>query len=203
MNDVQLHKLLTEADRDAGPPPDGPPLNVVAARKLLARRQQRKRVVLGSTAFALLAAGILWRAVGVSRPVSDQDVPAAQVAANQSSGNNAISQVSEADIAALAAEAEFHALVARRMIAALNQQKALEAWQKEQALGDPLENLRAELDETAFRMIARADQIIQQMGERDSAIAIYKDVIRLFPKTLSAGVAHDRLARLDQLQGET
>ncbi len=204
MDDDQIHQLLWNADRDAGPPTVAAQLTVVAARKLLAERRHRNRSVVAATAVVLLGCvGLAWRAIGVSRPVSQPDLTVASADAPQDSGADVGGNAAETDLAALAAEAEFHARVARRMIAALNHQKSLEAWQKERALGDPLENIRAELDVTAFRMIARADRIIEQMGERDSAIAIYKDVIRLFPKTLSAGVAHDRLARLEQQQGET
>ena len=199
MQERDLQHLLRNADRQAGPPPEAPPLTVRQARKLIAQRQRRSRAIVGATTVVLLlGGGTVWRATGVSRSVADPESQVAEAAPAPTP-----TDVAETDLAALAAEADFHALVARRMIAALRHQQALEAWQKERALGDPIEQIHAELDKTAFRMIARADGIIEQMGERATAIAIYKDVIRLFPKTLSAGVAHDRLAKIDQPQGDT
>lgn len=78
-----------------------------------------------------------------------------------------------------------------------------------------LENARREVDTlpsevstaevmevTAYRMLLRADALLAEMQPREEAIAIYRNVVRLYSKTHSAQLARQRLSELGIPEGD-
>ena len=58
---------------------------------------------------------------------------------------------------------------------------------------DIADQIARDVDEAVFVMIYDADRRLAQ-GQRDSAIKVYKQVIRLFPQNRWAKVAREKLA---------
>lgn len=165
-------------------------------RELDRRRRNRVRVLTASLPAVLLAAGLAtwaWRGPrenGDLRVAGDRGAGVAQLAVGGGGDT-----VSLEEIERLAAEADFHLLVARRMIAAFEHERAMEQVRRELALGDGLDEVRRELDVVAYRMICRADRMREAMQPSEEAVALYRQVIELFPTTHSAELARERLAQ--------
>jgi len=62
-----------------------------------------------------------------------------------------------------------------------------------QSIPDPLEDIRKEVDKTAFTIIYQADRLYYELNQTDSAVEAYNQVITLFPNNQWANVARQRL----------
>jgi hypothetical protein len=68
------------------------------------------------------------------------------------------------------------------------------------SIPDPLEEIRKQVDKTAFILVYQADQLYRELNETDSAVETYKRVIKLFPENRWAQVARERLAEIKNKQ---
>ena len=64
------------------------------------------------------------------------------------------------------------------------------------AIPDPLEEVRKQVEKTAFILVYQADRMLRELNQRESAVQTYNRVIQLFPQTRSAGVAKQRLSEI-------
>jgi hypothetical protein len=191
MNDDDLKSLLRDAEAGIERPNLAPGDLAGRVRGLDRRRRRRTRMFLAAAPLtvlgALFVAWSLW-----PKPASVKlDERVASVAVDTS------------EIVRLEAEAEFHKRVARQMIAGLNRDRALERARDVLAKGNPLDDVREQIDVVAYRMVQRADALRTQMDPPAEAIRIYRDVERLFPATYSAELARMRLSQLGLSEGET
>jgi hypothetical protein len=220
MRDEQLRELLNRADAGADVWRLSPHVLSRRVRQLHGRRVRRVRIVgMVSVLLVLLAAATGWRIGWVGKIAPEErdradavllaDGPqrlAPAVSVSDGAGQPAaVGSSAEAldEISRLAAEAEFHFRIARRMIADREAQQAAERRRRELALPDPLQEIREGLDRVAFRMIYEADRLREAMQPAEESIAIYRDVIRLFPTTHSAQLARERLSALGQGGGDS
>ena len=62
---------------------------------------------------------------------------------------------------------------------------------------DPLEEVRRQVDKTAFFLVYQADRLYRELNQTDSAVENYNRVIELFPENRWAKVARQRLTEIE------
>lgn len=70
--------------------------------------------------------------------------------------------------------------------------------QKLAAIPDPMGEIQARVDQTAFTMLYQADLLYKQLNLKDSAIDAYNRVIELFPDNRWAETAKQRLKDMEE-----
>jgi outer membrane protein assembly factor BamD (BamD/ComL family) len=65
------------------------------------------------------------------------------------------------------------------------------------SIPDPLEEIRKQVDKTAFILVYQADRLYRELNETESAVETYNRVIRLFPRNQWAAVARERLSEIE------
>lgn len=65
------------------------------------------------------------------------------------------------------------------------------------SIPDPLEEVRQQVDKTAFILVYQADRLYNELNQTDSAVENYKRVIELFPENRWAKVARQRLSEIE------
>ncbi len=191
-----LESLLQQADAAAGPGPRLP-ADLVGQIRRRAQRTKRIRLSVGAIAATIvLAGGLIWlfHSNGVQAPGPyDQPSMVESVAPRASD---------EAEIAALRAEIERLDAEVATLSAAVQQMRQVEAdyrrldeLRRELASLDVADQIARDVDEAVFVMIYDGDRRLAQ-GQKQSAIKVYKQVIRLFPKNRWAKVAREKLASI-------
>jgi hypothetical protein len=179
MNDDELKSLLQGAE-------SGLHKRAFAAGELTERvraldraRKRRARVLLTAAPLvAIVAAALAWQIFsGQGGPPFDAS-----------------------ELERLRTEAEYHERVAREMMAQMELERSR---RRMLATADPLDEIRQQVDVVAYRMILRADNLQTEMMASREAIELYRDVLKLFPKTYSADVARQRLSALGESLEET
>jgi tetratricopeptide (TPR) repeat protein len=66
--------------------------------------------------------------------------------------------------------------------------------------GDPLQEIKDKIDETAFVLVYNADRLYNELDQKEKAVESYKRVIEFFPDTTSAGLARQRLSEIQKTQ---
>ncbi len=195
MFDGELGNLLRQADE--GFTPELPAARETArrVRELDRRRRQReRRLAAGAVLVVLVATGLTAWSWNESRRETAQPI-AAQMAEVPSAATDGTDTTPD-DLEMLAAEAESHLRLARRMMADREQEEIERRVMRDLAQPDPIDEVRERLDVVAFRMVSEADRLLAAMQPAEEAIAIYREVIRLFPETSSAHIARERLSAL-------
>jgi len=84
----------------------------------------------------------------------------------------------------------------------IERQNRLENLQKLNAqlasYGDPLQEIKDKIDETAFVLVYNADRLYNELDRKDQAVESYKRVIEFFPDTTSAELARQRLSEIQK-----
>ena len=183
-----LESLLQRADAAAGPPPElGEDLPQRVRQ--VARGARRIRLSMGAMAATImLAGGLIWlfsfngpSGAGAGRSVGPSD--AEQVAALR------------AEIDRLDAEVASLSAAVRRMRELEADYQQLHELRRELIRLDISEKIAREVDEAVFIMIYDADLRLEE-GQKESAVDIYQQVIRLFPQNRWAEVAREKLAKI-------
>lgn len=65
------------------------------------------------------------------------------------------------------------------------------------SIPDPLEEIRNQVDKTAFILVYQADRLYNELNQTDSAVENYNRVIKLFPENRWAKVARQRLSEIE------
>ncbi len=104
-----------------------------------------------------------------------------------------------AEIARLEAEVESRLAAVRHMLALEAAERRRDELRRQLARPDMAEQIAREVDEAAFIIVYDADRQRKRQGGRASAIAAYRDVVRLFPQTRWAKVAQNRLTEIEKL----
>jgi TolA-binding protein len=183
MTEDKIKNLLQEADRMAGLP--GP---VSANLSAIVRRRAHRRHLRISITAPLAAAAVILIAVGISNftfrtseKTNDQEkivLLEKQFEQLQAKTNAAVSLIQEM----LIAEQKQHSL------SELEAQLA--------SIPDPLDEIQRQVDKTASILVFQADRLYR-VNRRDSAVETYNRVIELFPKTIQAQKARQRLLEIE------
>ena len=183
MTEDKIKNLLQEADHMAGLP--GP---VSANLSAIVRRRAHRRHLRISITAPLAAAAVILIAVGISNftfrtteKTKDQEkivLLEKQFEQLQAKTDAAVNLIQEI----LVAEQKQHSLVE------LEAQLA--------SIPDPLEVIQRQVDKTASILVFQADRLYR-VNRTDSAIETYNRVIELFPKTIQAQKARQRLLEIE------
>ena len=179
----KIRNLLQDADRAAGRPREVS-IGLSAIRQRARRRRLIRFVVPASVAAAVLVALGLWGYV--SEPF--ESAPEQQRIASL-----------ENQVEALQARTDAALRLVRELLEDERRQRRLDELQAELAsIGDPLEEIRKQVDKTAFMLVYQADRMYRELGQEQSAVQTYKRVIELFAESPSAEVARQRLSEIEK-----
>ena len=182
MTQDQIENLLKQADRTAGAPAPVS-VNLSAIR----RRAGRRRTI--AAAASVAAAAVLILTIGIlSRTTDTLDPPQPQ---------QRIAKL-EDQIKHLQATTDAALKLIGEVLEDDRKQRRLDVLHAQLAsIPDPLEEIRKDIDKTAFNLVYQADRLYYELNLTGSAIEAYKQVITLFPKNQWADVARERLADIE------
>jgi len=182
MTEDKIKNLLQEADRMAGRPAE-----VRVDLSAIRRRAGRRR--LASIAGPIAAAAAIVTALGIwSLAIKTPETTREQVRIVTLEAQ--VKQLQASTDAALALIHEVLEDERRR-----NRLEELEA--QLASIPDPLEEIRKQVDKTAFILVYQADRLYRELNETESAVATYNRVIKLFPRNQWAAVARERLSEIE------
>ena len=179
MTQDQIENLLREADRTAGSP-DPVSVKLSAVR----RRAHRRRTATAAASVAAAAVLLITLAI-LSRTTAPPETPLPQ---------QRIAKL-EDQIKHLQATTDAALKLIGEVLEDDRKQRRLGALHAQfESIPDPLEEIRKEVDKTAFNLVYQADRLYYELNLTGSAVEAYKQVITLFPKNRWADVARERLA---------
>ena len=185
MSEERIRILLQGADETAPRPTFGL-VDPARIRRRLHRRWVARSGVLTSAAAVVAIAAVLW-AVRM-RPQQAQPEP------------QKIASL-EAQVRQLQAQTDATLRLLQEVIQKDRQERHLASLEAELArIPDPAVEIERQIDQAAFLLIYQADKAYQQHGQTASAVAAYRQVIELFPKSRGADVARERLAEIEKRQ---
>lgn len=183
MTEDKIKHLLRQADKAVG---EATPfrVNVSAIR----RRAGRKNIInlvapLATAAVLMVALSVLTVMFRTAEPKPEQEKIAML--------ENQIKQLQARTDAALSLIQEV--LDQERRQSRLNELQAQLA-----SIPDPLEEVRKQVDKTAFILVYQADRLYNELNQTDSAVENYNRVIELFPENRWAKVARQRLTEIEK-----
>lgn len=184
MTDDRIENLLREADR-MGPAPALPSADLAAGVRLRVRRRRVR-----NTAVSIAAGVVILVALGVgqltTRP-GDTNREQVEIA------------LLETQIEQLRARTDATLRLVQEVIERERRQRRLDELEAELAsIGDPLEEMQRQADETAYLLVHHAARMHEELSLTDSAIRTYNRVIRLYPQTYWAEVARGKLSEIRQ-----
>jgi len=182
MTEDKIKNLLQKADQIAGRPAPVPAnLAAVVRRRARQRRFMRLAAPVAAAAMVLIAFGI-YQLVGT--PAGDTHEQVRLVAL-------------QAEVEQLRAQTGATLKLVREVIANQRRRSRLEELEAKLArIPDPLEEMQRQADKTAFILVYQANQMYDELNQKDSAIQTYNRVIELFPQSKWADVARQRLSEI-------
>ena len=188
MKEDQLAGQLREADAAFGPAPALPEdLHDRVVRRWRRRRAGRRLSYAAGLVAAVAAAGMWLALTGPTKPTG---LPPEGIHPT-ASGVRALNAAADARLATV-----------ERVLDLGRRRRALGAAASSDPI-DPVKEVRRQIDRSAYLILLRADRMYQVTGRRDSAIATYQQVIKMFPQTPWAEVARQRESALQQQTGDT
>jgi tetratricopeptide (TPR) repeat protein len=182
MTGDNLERLLQETDRTAGPP-DEVHIDLAAVRRRAHRRTfLRLASPIAAAAVLLLAVG-LWNHAIRAPDRNDEPEKIASL---------------EAQVKQLVARTDAALSLIHEVLEDERRQQRLDELEAQLAsIGDPIEEMREQVDKTAFILVYQADRLYKELNQTDSAIENYNRVIELFPENRWAKVARQRLDEIE------
>ena len=182
MTEDEIKTLLQKADETAGGPAFAR-VNLSAIR----RRANRRRFV--NIAGPVAAAAVLVAALSIWG-LTLKTARATRERQRIASLENQVKQ--------LQARADAAMSLIREVLEQERRQQRLDELEAQLAsIPDPLEEMRKQVDKTAFMLVYQADRLYNQLNQTDSAVDNYKRVIKLFPENRWARVARQRLEEIE------
>jgi hypothetical protein len=180
VNDDSIKRLLESADKAAGAPSFGH----IGAAAVRARLRRRRMMVAGLPAAAILLFALgVWCVYSGTREATSQD-------------EGRIATLEE-QVRQLQVQTEAALKLVQDVLAQERQQQRLDALEAELAsIRDPMEEIQAQADKTAFTLVYQANRFYHEPSQTQSAIEAYEQVIRLFPESHWADEASKRLAEI-------
>jgi tetratricopeptide (TPR) repeat protein len=177
--DERLTRMLQDADRAAGQP-QVPDAAILAG--LVRRRYHRRRI--RQTAVGLCAAAVV--AVAATMVITIQ--------VQQRRIDRMQQQLADLTEKTDATVAFVQTILEQRQ----RQDQLTQLNQKLAAIPDPMGEVQARVDQTAFTMLYQADLLYKQLNLKDSAAEAYQRVIELFPDNRWAETAKQRLKDMEE-----
>jgi hypothetical protein len=183
MTEDKIKNLLYEADQNAGGPVPVSTNLAVAVRRLANRRQ-----IVNLTA-RIAAAAIVVIALGIWGFTAKKTRDRQRIVAL------------EMQIKQLKNQTDATLNLVREVLDEERKQRRLNELQAQLAsYTDPLEEIRKQVDKTAFILVYQANRMYRELDQKESAIQAYNRVIELFPQSRWAEVARQRLSEIQNDQ---
>ena len=182
MTEDEIKKLFQEADRLAGRPT---PLQVNLSA--IRRRAGRKNIIM--LVAPLASAAVLMVALSISAIMFRTTEPTEE--------QRKIVML-ETRIKQLQARTDAALGLIQEVLDEERRQSRLDELQAQLAsISDPIEEIRKQVDKTAFILVYEADRLYNELNQTDSAVENYNRVIKLFPENRWAKVARQRLSEIE------
>jgi len=183
MTEDKIKNLLQEADRKAGLP--GP---VSANLSAIVRRRAHRRHLHISIAAPLATAAVILIAVGVSN---------FSFRTTETTKDQEKLVLLEKQFEQLQAKTDAAVNLIQEMLVVEQKQLSLNELEAQLAsIPDPLEVIQRQVDKTASILVFQADRLYRT-NRTDSAVEAYNRVVELFPKTIHAQKARQRLLEIE------
>ena len=183
MTEDKIKNLLQEADRKAGLPGA-----VSANLSAIVRRRAHRRHLRISITAPLAAAAVILIAVGISNFTFRTP---------EKTNDQAKIDLLEKQFEQLQAKTDAAVSLIQEMLVAEQKQHSLNELEAQLAsIPDPLEEIQKQVDKTASILVFQADRLYR-VNRTDSAVETYNRVIELFPKTIQAQKARQRLSEIE------
>lgn len=192
-----LKRTLQEADAAAGSPPELP-VDLAQRVQRLAVRRRRMRFGLSAAAALVLAAGTT--ALWTQAPSPSRSDRAPQTVRHEPQPLDV--EATRLEIERLRREADTRLAVVQRTQGILEQYRRTAASRKQTPAADPIADARREVEKAACVLVYQADRMCREMSLCDSAVVKYQRVVELFPDTVGAAVARERLDKIKQKKGD-
>jgi tetratricopeptide (TPR) repeat protein len=182
MTEGKIKNLLQQADKAAG---EVSPVKVNISD--ICRRAGRKNMIsliapLSTAALLMVALTILAFMFRTTEPTQEQQKIA----------------LLEAQIKQLQARTDAALNYIQQVLDEEQRQSRLDELQTQLAsIPDPLEEVRRQVDKTAFILVYQADRLYKELNQTESAVESYNRVIELFPENRWAQVARQRLEEIE------
>lgn len=182
MTEEKIKNLLQKADQAA------PAQTLICSRLTAAVRRRANRRRFANIAAPIAAAAMLLIAFGTWHLTTRND--------QTSQDQNKITSL-QTEIKELHARTDATLKLIQEVLENQRRQRRLDELQAQLAsIPKPLEEIRKQVDKTAFILVYQADRMYNELNQKDSAIRAYNRVIKLFPQTQSAKVAEQRLSEI-------
>jgi len=182
MTEDEIIKLLQEADKTAG---GAAPVwvNLSAIRRRAGRRNMVILVApLAAAAVLMVALSISALMFRTAEPTREQEKIA----------------LLETQIKQLQARTDAALGFIQEVLDQERRQSRLDELQAQLAsIPDSIEEVRQQVDKTAFILVYQADRLYNELNQTDSAVENYNRVIKLFPENRWAKVARQRLSEIE------
>ena len=183
MTEDKIKNLLQEADRMAGLPGA-----VSANLSAIVRRRAHRRHLRISITAPLAAAAVILIAVGISNFT---------FRTTETTKEQEKIVLLEKQFEQLQAKTDAAVNLIQEMLVAEQKQHSLSELEAQLAsIPDPLDEIQKQVDKTASILVFQADRLYRT-NRTDSAVETYNRVIELFPKTIQAQKARQRLLEIE------
>jgi tetratricopeptide (TPR) repeat protein len=183
MTEDKIKNLLQEADRMAGLPEA-----VSANLSAIVRRRAHRRHLRISITAPLAAAAVILIAVGISNFT---------FRTSEKTNDQEKIVLLEKQFEQLQAKTDAAVSLIQEMLVAEQKQHSLSELEAQLAsIPDPLDEIQKQVDKTASILVFQADRLYR-VNRTDSAVETYNRVIELFPKTIQAQKARQRLLEIE------
>ncbi len=184
MTEDKIKNLLQEADRMAGLPSF-----VSSNLSAIVRRRAHRRHLLVCLTPPLAAAAVILIAAGIWSFVIRTP--------EQTNGREKIVLL-EKQLEQLQVRTDAALNLIQEVLVAKQEQYSLDELEAQLAsIPDPLEEIQRQVDTTAHILVYQADRLYRELNRTDSAVETYNRVIELFPKTIQAQKARQRLLEIE------
>jgi hypothetical protein len=182
MTEDKIKNLLQKADETAGVP-----AQVSINLSVVRRRVNRRRFI--NIATSIAAAAVILGIIGLWGPASKTN--------EQIQQQQKISSL-EMQIKQLKARADATYNLVQEVLDDRRQRRLDELQAELASIGDPIEEIKKQVDNTAFILVYQADRMYRELNLRDDAIKTYNRIIKLFPENQWADVARQRLSEIQK-----
>jgi hypothetical protein len=198
METDRIQELLQQADEKAG----DPSLTANLADRTYQIYAQRRRitVALSTAAGLILVAGIIYLGRGLlfsHQPSESQPIIAVNPEESKQYAQGEIEQL-RVEVAQLRAEAEVRTAILAEVLKRQEQQDRIRTLERQvRGQSDPLAEVNRLIERAALVTVYQADRKYNELDLKESAIADYRQVIKLYPETRWAERARQRLTEIE------
>lgn len=177
--DDRLTQLLHDADRTAFRPKVADTAVLIGRIRYRSHQQRVRRMVVGLCAAAVIA---IVATMAVTVRIEQRRIDRLQ---------RQIADLTEKTDATVA-------FVQKILDEHQGQQRLARSNQRLASIPDPISEIQARVDQTAFSMLYQADMLYKQLNLTDSAIEAYNRLIEMFPDNRWAQTAKERIKQIQE-----